>query len=196
MLFGSRSVRVGMTLMLGVGALAAVSTSSTANEQSDFASYNNAVPGVAPADAGATAVYLDEQGQLMTPGGEESDGGTQADAIGCTPVSGRDNPHRSSTGVAVSGHGWWNRGTCSGDRADVLNCLYEWYTDNTWRLKDCSVTWDLRPRSEGGGRSTARSDCDNTAVTSWRNHVDVDVQGEIDTAETPFNQADVNCRVF
>ena len=38
--------------------------------------------------------------------------------------------------------------------------------------------------------------CDNTALTSWRNHVDVDVIGEIDTAEKPMRQQDVYCRVF
>lgn len=41
----------------------------------------------------------------------------------------------------------------------------------------------------------ARHDCDGTQLTSWRNHVDVDVIGEIDTAERPMNQANVNCLV-
>ncbi|WP_405973738.1 hypothetical protein OG496_34870 [Streptomyces sp. NBC_00988] len=41
----------------------------------------------------------------------------------------------------------------------------------------------------------ARRDCGTADRTSWRNHVDVDVIGEIDTAEKPMNQADVNCRV-
>jgi hypothetical protein len=31
--------------------------------------------------------------------------------------------------------------------------------------------------------------------TSWRNHVDVDVIGEWDTAEKPMRQADVDGRV-
>ena len=51
----------------------------------------------------------------------------------------------------------------------------------------------------GGGstqRTVARRDCDTTALTSWRNHVDVEVVGEWDTGETPYRQADVYCRVF
>jgi hypothetical protein len=42
----------------------------------------------------------------------------------------------------------------------------------------------------------ARARCNNTSLTSWRNHVDVDVIGEIDTGERPYNQANVACRVF
>ncbi|MEU7001450.1 hypothetical protein [Nonomuraea sp. NPDC046570] len=115
--------------------------------------------------------------------------------IGCTPVSGRDNPHRSGTGVAVSGHGWWDKGNCSNDRANVQNCLYEWYTDNTWRQKACSPVKELKPGGGSSNRTVARHDCDGTQLTSWRNHVDVDVIGEIDTAERPMNQANVNCLV-
>ncbi|HEX7662510.1 MAG TPA: hypothetical protein VF444_23850 [Pseudonocardiaceae bacterium] len=38
--------------------------------------------------------------------------------------------------------------------------------------------------------------CASTGATiSWRNHVDVDVDGEIDTGEQPYNQANVNCVV-
>ncbi|MQA62929.1 MAG: hypothetical protein GEU86_15875 [Actinophytocola sp.] len=98
--------------------------------------------------------------------------------------------------MAVSGHGWWNKGDCSNNRANVYNCLYEWYTDNTWRRKACSATTELRPRRDGGGRTTARRNCDNTLYTSWRNHVDVDVIGEWDTAEKPMRQANVYCRVY
>jgi hypothetical protein len=97
--------------------------------------------------------------------------------------------------VAVSGHGWWKKGNCDNDRARVFNCLYEWYTDNSWRQKACSETKELRPYTGSGDRTVARRDCHSTARTSWRNHVDVDVIGEIDTAEKPMNQADVDCRV-
>ncbi|MEP6528266.1 MAG: hypothetical protein ABJA86_14015 [Nocardioidaceae bacterium] len=51
----------------------------------------------------------------------------------------------------------------------------------------------------GGGsanRSTARHTCANTAYASWRNHVDVNVVNQSDTAEQPYNQADVACQVF
>ncbi|NJP68777.1 hypothetical protein HCJ92_21405 [Streptomyces sp. ventii] len=98
--------------------------------------------------------------------------------------------------MAVSGHGWWRKGTCSKDRAVVYNCLYEWYTDNSWRQKACSPRKTLRPYTGSGDRTVARKNCDNTVQTSWRNHVDVDVVGEGDTSEWPYRQAEVNCRVF
>lgn len=116
-------------------------------------------------------------------------------AIGCTPVSGRDNPHRSGTGVAASGHGWWDRGNCDADRAKVYNCLYQWYSDNSWHQMDCSKTKSLKPGGGSSNRTTARRECGSTATTSWRNHVDVDVVGALDTAEKPMNQAKMACRV-
>ncbi|MFW6641384.1 hypothetical protein ACOALZ_15235 [Nocardiopsis algeriensis] len=155
----------------------------------------DAVPGIAPRDAAGTAVYLDGAGQVMSLPGEPQEVAEAAQFL-CTPVSGRDNPHRSSTGVAVSGHGWWNKGNCDNDRARVYNCLYEWYTDNTWRQKACSPKETLKPGGGSTHRTVARRNCDNTVPTSWRNHVDVDVIGEADTSEWPYRQADVNCRVF
>ncbi|WP_200926789.1 hypothetical protein [Sphaerimonospora mesophila] len=154
----------------------------------------DAVPGIAPPGADKTAVYLDSAGRVI-PAVEGPTTDSETALIGCTPVSGRDNPHRSSTGVVVSGHGWWDKGNCSNDRANVQNCLYEWYTDNTWRQKACSPVEELKPGGGSSWRTVARHDCDSTLATSWRNHVDVDVIGEIDTAEKPMNQADVNCRV-
>ncbi|WP_228456804.1 hypothetical protein [Streptomyces durbertensis] len=165
-----------------------------------YASYEEAAPGVAPAGADKAAVYLDMDGQVLPrpESGERPADEPREDAAAfrCTPVSGRDNPHRSSTGVAVSGHGWWDKGTCSNNRAKVWNCLYEWYTDNSWRRKACSPVKELAPGGGSANRTVARHNCDNTALTSWRNHVDVDVIGEWDTAEQPYRQADVRCRVF
>ncbi|MEW2490873.1 hypothetical protein [Streptomyces sp. NPDC048411] len=188
-----------LALGLGISAVAAPSVNAAeptglrANSTRTFASYQDAVPGVAPSDADATAVYLDPSGQVI-PRTDATDATTEA-ALACTPVSGRDNPHRSSTGVAVSGHGWWDKGSCSNNRANVYNCLYEWYADNTWRQKTCSPVKELAPGGGSSNRTTARRDCDNTVYTSWRNHVDVDVIGEADTAEWPYNQANVYCRI-
>lgn len=120
---------------------------------------------------------------------------TEAEKFGCTPESGVDNPHRSSTGVAVSGHGWWNKGNCDNDTATVTVCLYEWYTDGTWRQKACSSNGNLRPGGGSSARVTARRHCETTEMTSWRNHVDVDVNGEIDSGEVLYRQADVACRI-
>ncbi|MGY6656290.1 hypothetical protein ACXIZN_29395 [Amycolatopsis sp. TRM77291] len=142
-------------------------------------SYAEAVPGLAP--SGATGgVYTDENGSAL---------------IGCTPETGVDNPHRSGTGFAVSGHGWWNKGNCTGETATVQTCLYEYYTDNTWRRKACGENSDLKPGGGSARRVPARRDCDTADMTSWRNHVDVDVNWEVDSGEVRNRQADVACRV-
>lgn len=115
--------------------------------------------------------------------------------VGCTPDTGVDNRHRSSTGIAVSGHGWWNKGNCTGDTATVQTCLYEYYTDGTWRRKACGENGNLKPGGGGVSRVPARRDCDTTEMTSWRNHVDVDVNWEADSGEVGYRQANVACRV-
>lgn len=169
-------------------------------------SFEDAVPGVEPVGASKKPIYIDRAGRIMSdPSGADADagaelGGAEAEmealAFGCTPVSGRDNPHRSSTGVAVSGHGWWGKGDCSNGTADVLNCLYEYYTDGSYRQKACSAVEELKPGTGGStNRTNARLNCPSTVATTWRNHVNVDVKGEVDTNEIPYNQAVVNCRV-
>ncbi|MGH3786470.1 MAG: hypothetical protein ACRDRG_07930 [Pseudonocardiaceae bacterium] len=192
---------MGAALALGMGAAAIASAPAAAAEptglRADATSVpsKDAVPGIAPPDAHKTAVYLDSAGRVI-PTAKSPGAVSETALIGCTPVSGRDNPHRSSTGVAVSGHGWWNKGNCSNNRANVYNCLYEWYTDNSWRQKACSPTKELAPGGGSSSRTVARRDCHDTLLTSWRNHVDVDVIGEIDTGEWPYNQANVSCRVY
>lgn len=146
-----------------------------------------AVPGVAPSGVPALG-YKDEKGKIIQPSS------TVVPMSGCTPVSGRDNPHYSSGDV--SGHGWWDKGSCSNDQAVVYNCLYEYYTDGYWYQKTCSPKVTLKPYSVSSNRTTARATCDNTLPASWRNYVDVDVVGQNDTPEEPYNQADVYCQVF
>lgn len=194
---------IAVLASLVVGGMSAPATSASVHDDhapggpAPQVTAADAVPGVAPPGSDATAVYRDGTGQIMDMHGAESSGlAWEAAAFGCTPVSGRDNPHRSGTGVAASGHGWWKKGNCSNDRAKVFNCLYEWYTDNSWRQQACSRTETLKPGGGSTHRTAARRDCRGTERTSWRNHVDVDVIGEIDTAEKPMNQADVNCRVY
>lgn len=115
-----------------------------------------------------------------------------------TPVSGRDNPHISSTVViprTISGHGWWNQGTCTKLTANVYNCLFEYYDDNTWRAKVCSGTRQVYAGDGTRNRTAANIACSSSTKTSWRNHVDVDVINEADSGEFPFYGADVLCRV-
>jgi hypothetical protein len=176
-------------------AVFAVVLSQQTTAQAQTAQSKGAAPGIAPPGADTTATYLDTAGKIV-PKDESPAAAQRAAAFGCTPGSGRDNPHRSSTGVAVSAHGWWTKGSCTANTAHVFNCLYEWYTDNTWRQKACSPTKQLSPGGGSANRTVARANCSNTLNTSWRNHVDVDVDGQIDTAEAPYNQASVLCRVF
>lgn len=163
--------------------------------------YDDASPGLAPTES-ADAQYVGLNGERLGTASElgivsvsETAAAAELTALGCTPVSGRDNPHRSSTGVAVSAHGWWDKGTCKNGKADVVNCIYEWYTDHTWRAKKCSSVVTLTPGGGSGNRTTARLNCSTTHATSWRNHVNVDVKWEVDTNEIPYRQADVACRV-
>lgn len=190
---------MGATVALGLGGAfatpPAMATGSAANDTARYASFEDAVPGLAPAKAGKTAIYVDSLGRPLNMRGVEARPMGAAN-FPCTPVSGRDNPHRSSTGVAVSGHGWWDKGNCEGSQAVVWNCLYEYYTDGTWRRKACSPKKTLWPGGGSANRTVARRTCDNTLSTSWRNHVDVDVIDEWDTAEQPYRQANVACRYY
>ncbi|MFI9307226.1 hypothetical protein [Streptomyces triculaminicus] len=186
-----------MTLAIGGVSTPAMAVSIPVESAPEGIHQGDAVPGIAPQGVDDTAVYLDEDGKVLPTGNPTNVDSGATLAAACTPESGRDNPHRSATGVAVSGHGWWGKGTCTKDRAKVYNCLYEWYTDNTWRRKACSETETLKPGTGGSSyRTAARHDCTNTSAASWRNHVDVDVIDESDTGERPYRQAEVACQVF
>jgi hypothetical protein len=157
--------------------------------------YADAVPGLAPADIGDRARYVDENGRLIdSPTSTAPSAGVVTALLGCQPESLPDNPHWSSPDV--SGHGQWNKGTCTANTAHVKNCLYEYYTDATWRRKACSERVQLKPKSVSNNRTTARRKCDSTGQSiSWRNHVDVDVDGQVDNSDVPYRQANVMCVV-
>lgn len=176
-----------------VVALLWTGASAVASPPASDSSSATARPGLAPAGAGGT--YLDEQGNVLSMRGKDADlVAGSAPRIGCTPGNGADNPHY--TAPDVSGHGTYVRGTCTNNTAKVYNCLYEWYTDNTWRRKSCSSTVTVTAGGGAGNRSNARHVCHSTSQRiSWRNHEDVDVIGEVDDSNKPFRQADVNCVV-
>lgn len=189
-----RLAGIGAALLL---VLASGASGAAQGAEPARVSYEDAVPGVAPADVDSNAVYYDQAGREITSGGSglasTAETSVSPQAIGCTPGSGRDNPHPSSGDV--SGHGWWTKGTCTADTAHVYNCLYEYYTDGSFRQKACSETVQVGPGGGRGKRSTARATCSSTLTTTWRNHVDVDVDGQIDTGEQPYNAATIACRV-
>lgn len=154
----------------------------------------NAVPGLAPPDIRDRAQYVDEFGRVIDFGTSETPSAGDVAASSCQPISLPDNPHYSSGDV--SGHGQWDKGTCTSNQAYVYNCLYEYYTDGTWRRKACSAKVLLYPKSVSNNRSTARRACDSTGqLISWRNHVDVDVVGQNDPPDKPYRQANVWCVV-
>jgi hypothetical protein len=133
--------------------------------------------------------YKDQDGTVMA-----TPGSGVVPLSACTPGSGRDDPHYSAPDV--SGHGWWTKGNCTGNTATVYNCLYEYYTDGYYYRKACSPKKDLLPGGGSSQRTVARAACDSTGqLITWRNHVDVDVDGESDTAEEPYNQQNVYCVV-
>jgi hypothetical protein len=172
-----------------------ISPTSVGAAAPKYDSFEDAVPGVMPPGTEATVRFVDASGQVMpTNWSPLSVSDPQAVSLWCTPGSGRDNPHWSLGDV--SGHGWWTKGTCTKDRAEVWNCLAEYYTDHTWRWKACSPLLVLRPGGGAGNRTTARRACESPLVTTWRNYVDVNVIDEADSGEQPFNVANVNCRVF
>jgi len=158
--------------------------------------YGHPVPGLAPSGVANDGQYLDENGRVIASHADDLKANPlpQAQLSSCTPISGRDNPHYSSGDV--SGHGWWDKGTCSSNTAHVYNCLYEYYTDGTWRQKACSARQQLRPYHPYGDRTTARASCNYIGpYISWRNHVDVDADGQNDPPDRPYNQANVQCTV-
>lgn len=150
------------------------------------------VPALAPANLTGPSVYKDENGKTLFVEDASTTAGALAASSKCTPVSGRDNPH--VTGGDASGHGWWGKGNCKNDYADVYNCLYEYYTDVYWYKKACSPTKKLKPYGGSTWRTNARKKCNSESkLISWRNHVDVNVIDEPDTAEKPMNQAAIKC---
>lgn len=188
---------VAVTLALGLVASTSIAPSAGAAEPTPltFASYEDAVPAVIQPGAAATAVYLDQSGQVIP----MTESGPATQGLWCTPISGRDNPHISTTTLTprtISGHGWWHRGTCTKYQAKVYNCLFEYYDDNSWRVKVCSTTRTIWSGGGSANRTSANWACDSVALTSWRNHVDVDVIDEWDSSEYPYNQANVNCRIY
>lgn len=189
-------------------AFALTSTSGAAAQDSlppepILSTYEDAVPGVEPAESTADVVYLDQSGQAASPeriaqeylsATDDEPGPPPAQArIGCTPVTNPDFPHYSSGDV--SAHGTWGLGTCSAETAHVVNCLYQYYTDGSYRLMKCGERVQIKPGTGRGFRSNARIACSSRDNTSWRNHVNVDVDGQIDTAEVPYKQNIVDCRV-
>lgn len=192
---GNRVRRISAILTLGlvVSSVAAPSTEAVRTPSPKYVSFQDAVPAPLPPGAEKTAFPVVDQSGRVIPSTATPNA---ADGLWCTPGSGRDNPHLSSTGWQVSGHGWWTRGTCTGQWAYVWNCLDEFYNDYQYHRKACSATQLLLPGGGSSWRTSAQKDCETGESTGWRNVVDVDVVDQWDSSEQPSNAANVYCRVY
>lgn len=154
-------------------------------------------PGVVPPGSSEESIYVDEHSRRVDIGTGNSSEETRG--LPCTPDTIVNYPHRSKTEGDISGHGGWNKGTCSGGKATVEGCLYQYNGKDgrgrqIWLRQAC----DKRKLAPGGGKYrdvVPRMKCKSAAATDWRLHVDVDVDDEWDTPEKPMKQNRVNCRV-
>lgn len=161
-------------------------------------SYADAVPTVAPPDADSAPVY-DQNGQRIylhfvpaSGAARRAAAPSATAASSCQPIGKTDWPHYS--GGDVSGHGWWLPGNCTALKAHVYNALLEFYSDFTWRQKGESSVVDVYAGGGSGQRSSARVFCNYiSSNVSWRNVVDVDVDGQSDPSDHPYSQHDVTC---
>ncbi|GLY29104.1 hypothetical protein [Kineosporia sp. NBRC 101731] len=188
--FGILGAGVTLSISLLAGAPAMADDTAPTPTPTSGAVTDGAVPGVV-SDADDVKGYKDEAGNVIAPA---DDSGSMTTAqISCTPETGVDNPHVSKTKVDVSGHGWWQKGTCTAATAHVTSCLYEWYTDGYFYQKDCNSR-KVKPGT--GKRANSRIACHTNVMTTWTNRVDVDVDGRTDPSDYHSKKANVACRTF
>ena len=119
-----------------------------------------------------------------------------ADAAVCTANTNGDYVHRSSTGFAASGHGWWTNVNCNTTLADVTVQLQQYYSDGVWRNVGSPGKARVASGGGAGNRATGRVDCVNSSRSGWRSIVDVDLVGLIDdTSVLVTPSRNIDCRV-
>lgn len=135
-------------------------------------------------------------GEFVVPGSESSDGDfTVMSSCSSFNMVG-DYAHRSSTGFAVSAHGWWVNQGCSATQARVTVQLQQYYTDGTWRNKGTPGDAVVYSGGGSGNRAATRVSCSTSTTTGWRSVVDVDLIGQDDPAGKNVTPAqNVACRV-
>jgi hypothetical protein len=94
-----------------------------------------------------------------------------------------DDVHWSSTGWAMSGHGWWTKysGTCP-SKANVDIQLQAVWCDGFgcyWKTV-ASGSKDVYSGGGSANRAAAREDCSGSQIVGWRSRVDVDLIGVSD----------------
>lgn len=122
--------------------------------------------------------------------------GTEAQASACTAFQRGDRVHISGTApAAASAHGWWVNNDCEATKADVTTQLQIKRGDI---FVNVGSPGKKRVYSGGGSanRSHARLTCANRLPAVWRSVIDVDLVGQIDSAnKTPTEAVTINCRV-
>ncbi len=120
------------------------------------------------------------------------------DAFGCVYTQEVDNAHISSDPpTAASSHGWWTyvSGSCP-STANVDTYLQAlWWTGYTYEWRTVAFnSGDVYAGGGSGNRITARYNCANLNLVSWRSLVDVDLNGQWDPpglTESPYQN--LNC---
>ncbi len=116
----------------------------------------------------------------------------------CFYDSNGDSVHRSASGFAASGHGWWEDpfNTCPpGTKAVVTIQLQEQGTDGVWRNAGSPGQATVYAGGGSANRATGRVDCVNDMETLWRSVVDVDLVGIADPPDKYYTpESLVECR--
>ncbi len=124
-------------------------------------------------------------------------------AFGCNYETRGDNPHLSSSGNAVSAHGWWwtnTRKKCPSHAhvevwLEVYICSYDGNTRIScwWRQIDHDRQ-RVVPNGGSGKRTTVRKDCvHNNELITFRTFIDVDLEGVWDGSGRTQKQDNVDC---
>ena len=124
-------------------------------------------------------------------------------AFGCNYETRGDNPHLSSSGNAVSAHGWWwtnTRKKCPSHAhvevwLEVYMCSYDGNTRIScwWRQIDHDRQ-RVVPNGGSGKRTTVRKDCvHNNELITFRTFIDVDLEGVWDGPGRTQKQDNVDC---
>lgn len=121
----------------------------------------------------------------------------QTVAGSCSYDTRGDYPHPS--GSDVSAHGWWVylSGSCPA-QADVTVYLQQYWCDGWGCRWITRATGEKRVYAGGGSanRANARTYCDSSEYTGWRNVVDVDLVGVSDPADKAYITSNVYCRDY
>lgn len=154
-----------------------------------------AVPTPAPVPAPAPESELGNETSIVVTAEPKTRPGEFSTAAVCSATTRGDNVHRSSTGFAASGHGWWVNVNCSATQADVTVQLQQYYSDGVWRNRGSAGAERVYSGGGSGNRANARAVCADSRTTGWRSVVDVDLVGLIDDSSVLITPSvNISCR--